>query len=126
MSQEGRRSLRVAELVRSEFTRAVQRRIDDPRLRSLVVASITVSADISVIDLGLRFVGVEAEAEQRKLLKKLTQAMPRLTREILPRLELRRAPIFRLHYDGGVDASRRVEELLREIETEAKGKPDSE
>jgi ribosome-binding factor A len=120
MTQEGRRSLRVAELARSEFTRAVQRRIDDPRLRSLIVASISVSDDLSVIDLGLRFVGVEGEAEQLKLLQKLRRALPRLTREIVPRLELRRAPNLRVHYDGGEDATRRVEELLREIKDDAK------
>ncbi len=120
MTQEGRRSLRVAELARAEFARAVQRRIDDPRLRSLIVASISVSDDLSVIDLGLRFVGVETEAEQRKLLQKLRQALPRLTREIVPRLELRRAPALRVHYDGGEDATRRVEELLREIHAESK------
>ena len=52
-SQDGRRSLRVAELARAEFTRAVLRRIDDPRLRSVMVANVSVSDDLSVVDIGV-------------------------------------------------------------------------
>ena len=119
-SQDGRRSLRVAEMARAEFTRALLRRIDDPRLRTAMVANVSVSDDLSVVDIGVRFPGVESEVEQQKLVKKLGRALPRLTREIVPRLELRRVPTLRLHYDAGEDRSRRVEELLREIEDEAK------
>jgi ribosome-binding factor A len=120
--QEGRRSLRVAEIARAEFTRAVLRRIDDPRLRSLVVANVAVSDDLQVIDIGVRFVGVESVLEQKKLLGKLQRALPRLVREIVPRLELRRAPGLRVHYDDGQDAIQRVEELLHEIESDSKPK----
>ncbi|MGC4086417.1 MAG: 30S ribosome-binding factor RbfA [Polyangiaceae bacterium] len=121
-SQDGRRSLRVAEIVRAEFARAVQRRIDDARLRGVMVANVKVSDDLQVIDLGVRFPTVEDAAEQEKLVKKLGRALPRLTREIMPRLELRRVPLLRLHYDAGQDQSRRVEELLREIKEEKKPK----
>jgi len=121
--QEGRRSLRVAEIARAEFTRAVLRRIDDPRLQSLVVVNVSVSDDLSVIDIGVRFVAVESAEEQKKLLGKLQRALPRLVREIVPRLELRRAPNLRLHYDSGLDATRRVEELLHEIHTDSESKP---
>lgn len=122
-SQDGRRSLRVAELARAEFTRAVLRRIDDPRLRSVMVANVSVSDDLSVVDIGVRFATVEDPGEQQKLVKKLGRALPRLTREIIPRLELRRVPLIRLHFDAGEDRTRRVEELLREIKEESKDKP---
>jgi ribosome-binding factor A len=122
-SQAGRRGLRVAEIARSEFTRAVLRRIDDPRLQSLVVVNVHVTDDLSLVDIGVRFVGVESSDEQRKLLAKLQRALPRLTREVVPRLELRRAPSLRLHFDSGEDATRRVEELLHEIQVEAETKP---
>jgi ribosome-binding factor A len=121
-SQDGRRSLRVAEIARAEFTRALLRRIDDPRLRTAMVANVKVSDDLSVVDIGVRFPGVESEPEQHKLVKKLSRALPRLTREIIPRLELRRVPLIRLHYDAGEDRSRRVEELLREIDEESKSR----
>lgn len=122
MSEDARRSRRVAELARAEFTRAVQRRIDDPRLRQVFVVKASVSPDLSVVDLGVRFAGVPSGAEQQKLVKKLTRALPRLVREIVPRLELRRVPSIRLHYDQGEDAAERVEELLREIKAEGEDK----
>jgi ribosome-binding factor A len=119
----GRRGLRVAEIARAEFTRAALRRIDDPRLQTLTVVNVSVSDDLAVVDIGVRFAGVEGSEEQRKLLAKLQRALPRLVREIVPRLELRRAPSLRLHYDSGEDATRRVEELLHEIKTGAETKP---
>ena len=116
-SEVGRRGLRVGEIARAEFTRAVLRRIDDPRLSTLTVVNVSVTDDLALIDIGVRFAGVDSPDEQRKLVAKLTRALPRLVREVIPRLELRRAPSFRLHYDSGVDATRRVEELLHEIKT---------
>ena len=121
-SQDGRRSLRVAEIARAEFARAVQRRIDDPRLRGVMVANVKVSDDLQVIDIGVRFGGTESAEEQEKLVKKLARALPRLTREITPRLDLRRVPTWRLHYDAGQDRTRRVEELLQEIKADSKPK----
>jgi hypothetical protein len=35
---------------------------------------------------------------------------------------LPRVPLIRLHYDAGEDRSRRVEELLREIDEESKSR----
>jgi ribosome-binding factor A len=114
--------LRVAQLARAEFANAVRRRIDDPKLASLVIRDVAVSDDLSVVDISVRFVGVEAEAERTRLFGRLKRAMPRLTREVVPRLELRRAPELRVHLDTGEDAAQRVAELLREIEEESKPK----
>jgi ribosome-binding factor A len=37
---------------------------------------------------------------------------------ITPRLELKRAPELRFHYDVGPDAQQRVSDLLREVDAE--------
>jgi len=120
MSQEGRRSLRIAEIARDEFSQTLRRRIDDPSLSTAVIASVNVSDDLAVIDFGVRFLGVDP-AEQEKRVGRLRKALPRLVRELIPRLKLRRAPEFRLHYDSGAEASLRVDALLKEIEDEPKG-----
>ena len=54
-------------------------------------------------------------------MKSLAKGAGRLRRLIAPRLELRRSPELRFHYDAGHDASRRVEELLHEIKAESLG-----
>ncbi|HYO96706.1 MAG TPA: 30S ribosome-binding factor RbfA [Polyangiaceae bacterium] len=120
MTGDARRPLRVAEIIRAEFTTAVLKRLDDPRMAALVVTRVHVSDDLSVIDIAVRFMGAEAAADRQKLFSRLRRAMPRLTRAILPRLELRRAPELRLHYDEGQDAARRVDELLDEISRDPK------
>ncbi len=121
MSEAGRRGLRIAEIVRGEFATVLRRRIDDTALSNLMITTVRVSDDLSVIDFGVRFPGVDDPKEQQKRVERLKKAMPRLIRELLPRLKLRRAPEFRLHHDSGADASVRVEELLREIDSEPKG-----
>ena len=49
-----------------------------------------------------------------------------LRRAITPRLELKRAPELRFHYDVGPDAHQRVSELLREVAAEPKGESGDE
>jgi ribosome-binding factor A len=66
-------------------------------------------------------VGDEDPKTRAVVLKSLTRGAGRLRRLIAPRLELRRSPELRFHYDAGHDASRRVEELLHEIKSEGQG-----
>jgi ribosome-binding factor A len=60
-------------------------------------------------------VGDEDEKSRKAALKSLARGAGRLRRLVAPRLELRRSPELRFHYDTGHDASRRVEEILHEI-----------
>ncbi|HWZ92832.1 MAG TPA: ribosome-binding factor A, partial [Polyangiaceae bacterium] len=60
-------------------------------------------------------VGDEDPKNRSKALKSLARGAGRLRRLIAPRLELRRSPELRFHYDTGHDAARRVEEILHEI-----------
>jgi ribosome-binding factor A len=120
VSEEGRRSRRVAGLVRARFAEAVQRELHDPRLRDLVVSDVQISEDLSLVHIRVRFLGVEDAAERSALMSRLKRALPRLRRTMLEKLELRRMPELRLHYDEGGDAAQRVDELLREIEEERK------
>lgn len=120
MSRDGRRSLRVAEIARAELASAVRRRLDDPGFALLVVTRVTVSDDLSVFDFGVRFSGISAPEERNRLYQRLKRALPRLQREVVPRLSLRRAPMLRIHLDEGEDAAQRVEEILAEIASDPK------
>lgn len=121
MNKDGRRGRRVAELLRSHLTEALRREIDDPELSEIVVTEVGVTDDLSVARIAVRLlVGDDDEKKRRRVLKHLHRASGRLRRAIAPRLELRRAPELSFSYDTGHDASRRVEELLHEIEKEPK------
>jgi len=119
VSEDARRTLRVAGLVQSHLTSALSRELGDPELASLVVTHVDVSKDLSIATARVRRLSVvDDEAGRRNVLTRLKRAVPRLRRALGPALKLRRVPELRFVYDEGQDARNRVEELLREIHDE--------
>jgi ribosome-binding factor A len=119
MTAEGRRGKRVAELLRAHLADVLRREVDDRRLSSLVLTTVEVTDDLMSATIGVRLLIGDDDPKQRTAaLKSLARAAGKLRRAIAPRLELRRAPELRFHYDAGHDATRRVEELLAEIKKE--------
>ena len=119
MSVDGRRGKRVAELLRAYLAELMRREVDDPRLAAVVITTVDVTDDLMSARIGVRLlVGDEDPKIRAVVLKSLTKGAGRLRRLIAPRLELRRSPELRFHYDAGHDAARRVEELLHEIKAD--------
>lgn len=116
---DGRRTKRVAELIQRHFADVLRREVDDPRFAAVVVTGVEVSDDLMVAKIGVRLLVADDDQKQRRdIVERLRRASPRLRRAITPRLELKRAPELRFHYDTGPDAHQRVVELLREVEAE--------
>jgi ribosome-binding factor A len=116
---DGRRTKRVAELIQRHFAEALRREVDDPRFAAVVVTGVEVSDDLMIAKIGVRLLVTDDDERQRRgIIERLRRAAPRLRRAITPRLELKRAPELRFHYDVGPDAHQRVSELLREVEAE--------
>lgn len=123
MTTDGRRGKRVAELLRAHLAELLRREVDDPRLAAVVLTSVEVTDDLMSARVGVRLlVGDEDPKLRSAVMKSLSKGAGRLRRLIAPRLELRRSPELRFHYDAGHDASRRVEELLHEIHEEGRAK----
>lgn len=122
MSEDARRTLRVAGLVQSHLTTALARELGDPELSTLVVTHVDVSKDLSIATARVRRLSIEDGPEARKaVLTRLKRAVPRLRRALGPALKLRRVPDLRFVYDTGQDAHERVDALLAEIERERDG-----
>src|SRR5262245_61229004 len=111
MKEEGRRSQRVAELIRARLTDALRREFDDPVLLRVTIVKVHVSDDLSLARSYIRLLGDDKAEERKRALARLSRARHRLLRAILPGLELRRAPELRFSYDEGQDATARVAEL---------------
>jgi ribosome-binding factor A len=121
VSEDARRTLRVAGLVQSHLTTALARELADPELSMLVVTHVDVSPDLSIVTARVRRLSVADDPATRKsVLSRLKRAVPRLRRALGPALKLRRVPDLRFVYDTGQDAHDRVGELLAEIERERK------
>ena len=127
MTTDGRRGKRVAELLRAYLAELMRREVDDPRLAAVVITTVEVTDDLMAARIGVRLlIGDEDPKIRAVVLKSLAKGAGRLRRLIAPRLELRRCPELRFHYDAGHDASRRVEELLHEIKADGRAEPDPE
>ena len=124
MTTDGRRGKRVAELLRAYLAELMRREVDDPRLAAVVITTVEVTDDLMSARIGVRLlIGDEDPKIRAVVLKSLAKGAGRLRRLIAPRLELRRSPELRFHYDAGHDASRRVEELLHEIKAQGEARP---
>lgn len=124
---EGRRGQRVAEDIREYLAGILRSEVSDPRLTSLVVTTVRLSPDLGLADVSVRTLrGAETEREQQAIIRALTNAAGRLRHLLGARLNMKRNPQLRFHYDGAPEARERVDELLDQIRREGEGRSDSD
>lgn len=117
MTTEVKRSMRVAERVREELA-LLLRTLSDPRIVGVVVTRVEMTDDLSFVRAYVRRDAGATENEKKALLRGLDAASGRVRRDVTRAVGLRTAPGFRFLYDEGIDAQHRIEDLLKEIETE--------
>jgi ribosome-binding factor A len=118
---DGRRGKRVAEDIRMHLSQILGGEVADPRLTNLVITTVKLSADLGLADVSVRTITASAqpgEAEQVAVERALTSAAGRLRHLLGARLNLKRNPTLRFHYDTAPEARERIDELLSEIAKE--------
>jgi ribosome-binding factor A len=108
-----RRPERLAETLREEIMEIVGYELDDPRLLSVTVTDVIVSANLRDAKV---FVLVEGdEGEIREALKALQHAAPFVKQQVALNLNVRYAPHLHFVRDTVEERANRIEELLGEI-----------
>ena len=113
------RDLRVADFVRDEVSRILQRDMRDPRVGSFVnVNDVKVSKDLSYADIYVSSLqGNDAKA-QAELVAVLNRAAGFFRTELAKRNTMRSTPKPRFHYDALVERGPRLEQLIGQAVTQ--------
>ncbi len=105
---------RVEHLLRGELASLLQREARDPRLGSVAISGVRMTADLRQARVFFRLIG-EGE-DVATVGRALARATPFLRTAVGRSLGLRVTPTLVFEYDTTPDTARRVEELLRKTE----------
>jgi ribosome-binding factor A len=102
---------RVEHLLRAELATLLQREAKDPRLTTVAIAAVRLTADLRQARVYYRVVGDEGASKE--LARALERATPFLRARVGRSLGLRVTPTLVFEYDTTPDTARRVDDLLR-------------
>ena len=106
------RTERMADLMRDEVSRLIQRELRDPRIGFVTVTGAEVSPDLKNVRLFVSVLGDTARREAS--LQALNGAGAFFRRMLFRNLGLRFAPAVHFALDDSLDRGQRIEELLRD------------
>ena len=113
---------RVAEQVREEVSQILATEVADPGVGLVTVTRVKVTPDLSLARIYWTLLG--DAAERKRTTKALQRAAPFVRHLLAERMTLRRAPEVLFHYDEGLAAHQRVEEILQEIHQQEAARED--
>lgn len=121
---EGKRSVRVADVIRREVSGMLVRSIKDPRIGFVTVTKVSVTDDCRFARIYFSVPGTVEERERS--LEGLNSARGFLRRELGKRLSLRYTPDIAFQFDPSVEYGIHMEELFRHLHQQEEGTKDPE
>ena len=119
---EGKRSEKVADLIRKEVSEMVLRTLKDPRIGFVTITRVTVSEDYRVAKIYFSVVGSEAERENS--MKGLDSAKGYIRRELGRRVRLRYTPEIVFQFDPSIEYAIHMGEVMAHLQEETKKRGD--
>ena len=110
------RLFRLNEQFLREITGILRNDVRDPRVRGVVVTSVTVTQDLWLARVYVRT--NHGDKEVSEAMKGLKAASSFIRGKLGSRLHIRRIPELRFFEDEILDQANRIEEILRDIEKE--------
>lgn len=112
MAREFGRTQRVADYVRQELARLLQREVRDPRIGMVSVNAVEVSRDLAHATVFVTFMGRDSAGEAADALEALNHAAGFLRTQIAHGARMRTVPRLRFVYDAGVVRGRQMADLI--------------
>lgn len=106
------RDLRVADFVRDELAKIIQREMRDPRVGMVSVNEVTVSRDLAFADVYVSSIEARTAKEREELIGVLNKAAGFFRSELAKRHSMRTTPKPRFHYDEMVERGPELEALI--------------
>jgi ribosome-binding factor A len=110
---EGKRSEKVADLIRKEVSQMLVKSIKDPRIGFVTITRVNVSEDCRFAKVYFSVAGTLAERESSR--KGLDSAKGYVRKELGRRLRLRYTPEIVFQFDPSIEYAIHMEELIQSI-----------
>lgn len=116
----GKRTERIAELIRAELGRLILMKLKDPRLGFVTITHVTMSADLRHARVMYSVMSTQPHAQSTQ--EALESARGFLQRELGGYSKLRLTPRLSFHLDTSVEHSLRIEALIKKIHSDKEDK----
>jgi len=120
---EGKRSEKVADLIRKEISEMLIRNLKDPRIGFITVTRVSVSDDCRSAKIYFSVMGSKEERERST--EGLNSAKGYVRRELGRRIQLRYTPDIVFQFDPSIEYAIHMEEVFHDLQ-EKKGRDESE
>ena len=111
-----KRSDRVSGLIRKTLSQVLQKEIKDPRLDSIMITSVKVSADLKLAK--IYFVNQYGNSDRQPVLDGFEKARGFIKRALARQLGLRYMPDLKFFYDDSFDYGERIDQILKHMNTD--------
>lgn len=115
LTMEHKRADRVSDLIRQEIAELLLRRVKDPRLESVTITGVEVTADLQHAKVFYTILGNPSDEDKKNTAHGLSKARGFIRQELGKRLYLRFVPEIAFHYDASFEYGDRIERLLKEL-----------
>jgi ribosome-binding factor A len=113
---EGKRSEKVADLIKKEVSQMLVKTIKDPRIGFVTITKVTVSEDFRFAKVYFSVAGTLRERERS--MKGLDSAKGYVRKELGRRIRLRYTPEIMFQFDPSIEYAIHMEELIQSIHQE--------
>ena len=104
---------RAADRIREILSSLLLIEVTDPALHDVTVTSVELDAELEYANVYVNALG--DESRQKEVLRGLTRANGYLRREVGKRIQLRRAPMLRFHWDTTLQHAETIDRVFRKI-----------